>query len=332
MNYYNENDPKPAAWLRELMKQGLIPEGHVDERSITETKAADLRGFTQCHFFAGIGGWPLALKLAGYPGDRPVWTASLPCQPFSTAGQSQGVEDGRHLWPIFFDLVKVCRPNIIFGEQVARAIGFNWLDGISTDLEGADYTVGQAVCGAHSVGAPHKRKRLYWLGVSEGYGREAGRLGAEAARYGHSLEPASGVGVTLDDAKCSGLEGFGGDGNGGNEPGRIAKIENGPTTASGATRGLAHAGHSERCPEQGNELRECDSGTRESGAWSNYDLLYFRDDKFRRVEAGTFPLAHGVSGRVGLLRGYGNGIVPQLAAEFIQASLEAILETRGTVT
>src|SRR5580692_9240756 len=105
MNFYNENDPKAAAWLRELIAAGEIPEGKVDERSITEIKPADLDGFTQCHFFAGIGGWSLALKLAGWSAKRHVWTASLPCQPFSTAGQSHGVEDERHLWPTFFDLV-----------------------------------------------------------------------------------------------------------------------------------------------------------------------------------------------------------------------------------
>lgn len=51
MNYYNEWDKGAAAWLRELIKQGHIPLGVVDERSITEVKPEDLDGFTQCHFF-----------------------------------------------------------------------------------------------------------------------------------------------------------------------------------------------------------------------------------------------------------------------------------------
>src|SRR6185503_7889007 len=55
MNYYNENDPKTAAWLRELIKANLIAPGEVDERSITDVRPDDLRGFRQCHFFAGIG-------------------------------------------------------------------------------------------------------------------------------------------------------------------------------------------------------------------------------------------------------------------------------------
>lgn len=54
--YYNEIDPFAAAWLRQLIKAGLIADGEVDERSITEIQPADLVGFDQCHFFAGIGG------------------------------------------------------------------------------------------------------------------------------------------------------------------------------------------------------------------------------------------------------------------------------------
>lgn len=76
MNYYNEWDPQAAAWLRELIENKLIPEGVVDERSITEVQAKDLKGFTQCHFFAGIGGWPLALQLTGIPATTRLWTGS----------------------------------------------------------------------------------------------------------------------------------------------------------------------------------------------------------------------------------------------------------------
>jgi len=55
--YYNEFDPKAAEWLRELIRAGLIAPGEVDERSIEDVTPADLAGFRQCHFFAGIGGF-----------------------------------------------------------------------------------------------------------------------------------------------------------------------------------------------------------------------------------------------------------------------------------
>ena len=128
-------------------------------------KKDDLRGYTQCHFFAGIGGWSLALKLAGWPEDRPVWTGSCPCQPYSTAGKQRGNADERDLWPAFFRLIAECRPEFVFGEQVENAIRHGWLDRVYADLEREEYAVGAAVLGAHSVGAPHRRYRLYWGGV-----------------------------------------------------------------------------------------------------------------------------------------------------------------------
>lgn len=168
VNYYNEYDKKTAAWLRELIRQGLLPDGIVDERSIVDIKPSDLTGYTQCHFFAGIGGWSLALQLAGWPSDRPVWTGSCPCQPFSTAGKGLAQADERHLWPVFFNLIKECKPDTVFGEQVASAIGKGWLDGISADLETEGYACGATVLGAHSVGAPHIRQRLYWVANADG--------------------------------------------------------------------------------------------------------------------------------------------------------------------
>lgn len=70
--YYNENDPQAAQWLRELIKAGVIAPGDVDDRSILEVQPADLRGYAQCHFFAGIGGWSYALRLAGWPDGWPT--------------------------------------------------------------------------------------------------------------------------------------------------------------------------------------------------------------------------------------------------------------------
>ncbi len=161
--YYNELDKDAAAWLRVLISRNLIAPGDVDERSILEVKPDDLRGYGQCHFFAGIGGWSLALRLAGIPDDRPVWSGSCPCQPFSAAGKQRGSDDERHLWPAFFSLIRECRPGTVVGEQVAGAAGFAWYDHVAADLESAGYAAAAANLGAHSVGAPHLRQRLYWV-------------------------------------------------------------------------------------------------------------------------------------------------------------------------
>ena len=161
--YYNEFKPEAAHMLRQLIKDGLIAGGDVDERSITEVKPDDLIGYNQCHFFAGIGGWSVALRLAGWPDDRPVWTGSCPCQPFSTAGKQKGKADERHLWPVWFNLIRECKPSIVFGEQVAAAITHGWWDDVANDMEAEDYACGSAVLPACSVGAPHRRDRLWFV-------------------------------------------------------------------------------------------------------------------------------------------------------------------------
>ena len=167
VNYYNDNDPYCAVWLRNLITADLIPDGDVDDRGIEEVTASDVQGYTQCHFFAGIAGWSEALRLAGWPTTEPVWTGSCPCQPFSVAGRGRGEEDERHLWPEFRRLIAECRPPVIFGEQVAGKAGREWLGGVRQDLTRIGYTVAAADLCASSVGAPHIRQRLFWVACND---------------------------------------------------------------------------------------------------------------------------------------------------------------------
>ncbi|MEG6417494.1 DNA cytosine methyltransferase [Enterobacter asburiae] len=220
--YYNEINPTAAQWLRNLIAGGHIAPGVVDERSIEDVIPDELREFTQCHFFAGVGVWSHALRLAGWPDNKPVWTGSCPCQPFSQAGKGAGFDDERHLWPAFFHLISECRPGVIFGEQVASKDGLAWIDLVQTDLEATGYASGAVDLCAAGVGAPHIRQRLFWvaderMGNPNGERLEIGRSGSEffPDTEGRKVEKRSpglsGISCQLADASCERVrtQGFG---------------------------------------------------------------------------------------------------------------------------
>ena len=445
--YYNEIDPYAAAWLRNLVAAGRIAPGDVDERSIRDVSPDDLKAYTQCHFFAGIGVWSAALRLAGWADDRPVWTGSCPCQPFSVAGNGAGFADDRHLWPEMFRLIAERRPPVVFGEQVASKDGLAWLDLVHTDLEGADYAAAAVDLCAAGVGAPHIRQRLYWVadtnhaergpdatrgderhgsdtGRPQGSGdpercvepsrladtageRHDGRGAGEASAESREIErlerlrDASGVGNAnsagqqacdrepfgdearpkqsahtsshsgLADTQILRREGSDIRTAGGLPPLRATDIGEPSGLGNANSEGLAQRGGIARVPSGapgGNEgqaaeraggaydggLADTDAQRHKeqvllvrqradelqagslsdprpvsqqgsdtcrssptNGQWRDADWLFCRDGKWRPVEPGTFPLAHGATSRVGRLRAYGNAIVPQVAAEVI---------------
>ena len=279
MNYYNEWDSFAAEWLKQLIKDGLIPDGEVDSRSIADVRPEDLKGFTQCHFFAGIGGWSRALQLAGWSPDRPVWTGSPPCQSFSTAGSRKGKDDERHLWPVFFDLIRECQPPTVFGEQVAAAIRFGWLDDLQNDFEAEGYASGAFVLPSGSIGAYHKRDRLFF----------AAKRVADSNNLGH--ERSAGVGWEAQ--------------RGTEHSGSVSMAD------SLSERPEGFCGSGEKRITEHSQIR----------FWEDSEVIYCRDGKYRSIptEPALFPLAHGISNRVGILRGAGNAIVPQAAAEIIKA-------------
>lgn len=181
--YYNEIDAYAAQWLRNLIAAGHIAPGDVDERSIVDVSADDLKGYTQCHFFAGIGGWSLAARLAGWPDGRELWTGSCPCQPFSLAGKvhkkGKGTADARHLWPEFFRLIRAIRPSVVMGEQVPSAIGQGWLDAVANDMAGAEYAFEAAVLSSAPITRNHDGSRLYFVSALPAH--RAGRAGQGAS-------------------------------------------------------------------------------------------------------------------------------------------------------
>lgn len=316
--YYNEFDPKAAAWLRQLIKNGNITPGEVDERSITEISPDDLVGFDRVHFFAGIGTWDYCLNQSGW-GDRPIWTASLPCQPFSAAGKGLGKSDERHLLPHFIELVRQCKPDTIFGEQVEGAIKHGWLDDLQTNMEAEGYAIGHCVLGAHSVGAAHIRQRLYWVAdsQSERVGRASGISNSETRTFAdsrgyenwesvQSIARSSIIGVA--DTFC------------------FKRIKPGNGRGNESIAGAAGRTNSH------------------SSEPESIDWIYCRDNKYRPIKSGIKPLVNGIArgmvhsgdpseqinanetqeARVMRLKGYGNAIQAQTAMAFISAYMSIL--------
>ena len=281
--YYNEIDAYAAQWLRNLIDAGHIPAGEVDTRSIVDVRSADLAGYTQCHFFAGVGGWPLALRAAGWPDDLPAWTGSCPCQPFSRAGKRAGFDDERHLWPIWFRLIRQCSPAAVLGEQVASAS--EWLAFVRSDLEALGYAVGAVPIEAASAGSFHFRDR-YWIVADAGGPRLAKRkrIRRVLRQMGSMHEGQD----SSDDSRVGGLV----DPDGGRWEAWLDDTPAGHRIAAAS--------------DDGHGLR-----------W-----LPCADGKARPIGSGIPLLAHGVPCYAPKLRGYGNAIDIRVAAEVIGAFME----------
>ncbi len=406
MNFYNDICKDACAWTKELVREKLIPDGIVSDTPIQEIKAHELTEFTQCHFFSGVAGWPLAFQLAGIDPDENADSGSCPCQPFSGTGKQMGFADPRHLWPSFRRVINRRRPAKVYGEQVASALGREWLSRVFSDLEIMGYAgEGADLCSA-GVGSPNIRQRIYWMGdatdtglqgrdnrahegrpglgercdscrlanpTSQRLGEARDSGGGEAERIGGGCAD-GGVEHAESDGRQQRRSESGGRGaSGGCEPSRLAdsasKRFNGiggisegawgeseqERFESGCGGTISRLGYADRARREGRIIRWNGQYERPAGEarvagpatlggfWGVADLVFCRDEKWRRIEPGSFPLAHGIPSRVGplltelrklgrssislaranrniRLKGYGNAINPIVAAWFIAAS------------
>ncbi|NCC05161.1 MAG: DNA cytosine methyltransferase [Proteobacteria bacterium] len=322
--YYNEIDTFCCDWLSNLMDVGVITPGYIDNRSIEDVTPDDVSGYTRVGFFAGIGVWDYALRLAGWPEDRPVWHGSCPCQPFSSAGKGKGFKDERHLWPEFYRLISQCRPPVCFGEQVASKDGLAWVELVQANMESSDYAFGAVDTCSASFGAPHIRQRLYWVGAdtlgnSSGKGLE-GRGGFIKKSVPQRRERTDGYNPTtsstcgLADSESAGsshgrtgtvfpVVGFNG--------GKTCRLANTKSTRWGILNAenlwatdaqvdtFTNASDSPS-DEQQRFASEHPGPT--NGHWRDADWLLCRDGRWRPVESSTAQMADGLADRLGYSR------------------------------
>jgi DNA (cytosine-5)-methyltransferase 1 len=359
--YYNEFDTDKAEWLQNLMDAGQIAPGDIDTRSITDVQPADLLGYTQHHFFAGIGVWSAALRKAGWSDDRPVWTFSCPCPPFSTAGKGQECPscggrshlchpsktgyficldcghshfaDARHLYPEISRLAREFRPTAFFGEQVASIDGRTWLTAVRADMENMGYAVGASDLCSAGIGAPNIRQRLYFVGERVGYAK-----GEQCEQFmcrlkkGHGQKGETGKSVPLVQLAHTESERCGevreGERDRSTERERVGVAACRLGDADGEQQEAIERVH-EGCPATARTDMVARSGEADVDGRSS-DWLFCRDGKWRPVEPGTFPLAAKPAGDLGHvytrwhrigLKGYGDGLNLDVAATFIGSSM-----------
>tara|TARA_R110001583_G_scaffold193866_5_gene363523 strand:+ start:75993 stop:77069 length:1077 start_codon:yes stop_codon:yes gene_type:complete len=338
--YYNENDPYAAQWLRNLIAANVIAPGDVDERSILDVRPSDLDGYIQCHFFAGIGVWSYAARKAGWPDNRPLWTGSCPCGPFSQAGQRKGFDDERHLWPYWHYLIDQHQPDTVFGEQVASKDGLAWLDLVCADMEGTNYAFAAPDLCSAGVGAPNIRQRIFFVANANGLRRTGIRRSEKKGITEYS--------ETCKLANAESRRKRPQPSNKGEFRSHRGCSKNGSLANSNHNRFSAVASH--ECQDTKRHAKSCRSDDMldnierpgpVNGFWRDADWIFCKDERWRPIEPGTFPLAPGLTrdleqGRTkqermairaartyrrGTLRGYGNAINAELATTFIQEAM-----------
>jgi DNA (cytosine-5)-methyltransferase 1 len=135
--------------------------------------------------------------------ERPdVICGGYPCQPFSLAGQRGGASDPRHLWPECLRALRVLRPRYAVLENVRGhlSLGFSQVLG---DLAAIGFNAEWQVIPAASVGAPHRRDRLFIVAYPNGERLQGARPELKTTRIAGGGKKVGGV---LADPNRKGLE------------------------------------------------------------------------------------------------------------------------------
>lgn len=291
--------------------------------------------------FSGIGGFALAAKMVGgietvgfceiepwarkvlkknFPeipchddvktlkgneyGTIDLITGGYPCQPFSLAGKRKGQKDDRHLWPEVLRIIEKARPRMVLCENVAGHVSMG-LDSVLSELESIAYTGEPLVIPACAVDAKHRRDRVWIIAYDD---RAAIRHAEELIQRSESeaQPPHDGekglISNTDNTRQCSDDEKGG---EKGDDFGICSKV-------LAAARGV-------RQPRQG---APGDAVSSETERKREATITRNGSERCERsIEPAVGRVAHGIPQRLDRLKGLGNAIVPQVAAEILRAMI-----------
>ena len=300
-----------------------------------------------------------------YRGVVDIVSGGFPCQPFSEAGLRKSTEDDRHLWPHIKAGLAVLRPGVCFFENVegiatAKSPGYHSvLHNVLCDLEEMGYRATAGCFSAEEVGAPHRRKRWFILGLAnadsdpcdQGEPRRASR---ELSQEGQGLRRRQSQGQAreeswgsreldfgdsggfpaLGDSDLQGLEG----------PGAEHRLRScGQEAEAGGSGELAdtnggRGGQGLEQPQlwaEGTEQSPGDSGRTRPGSESQASRWPARPgeaqhvwEEPRVVKPSMGGTTNELPGRVDRLRSLGNAVVPEVAAKAFVYLLKEVMDER----
>jgi DNA (cytosine-5)-methyltransferase 1 len=256
-----------------------------------------------------------------------IITGGYPCQPFSVAGRKKGEDDPRHVWPEMFRLIKELRPTWVIGENVGGHIKLG-LDTVLENLESEGYSARTFSISATSIGANHKRERVWIianLADTERLGRTEGTQKSEELKREESSDKPDNCGqrctecqscqtvANSDEMQRQYLRG--------QESEQTQKTFERISERSRTQNGVANSEGSERNvddPNGGNGKTSQEELSREYGSACGVGTWW-------SVEPDVGRVAHGVPDRVDRLKCLGNSVVPQIPY-VIGLSLKKIIE------
>jgi DNA (cytosine-5)-methyltransferase 1 len=251
-----------------------------------------------------------------------IITGGFPCQPFSVAGKQKGTSDDRHLWPEMFRIIKAFKPRFVIGENVRGIVNIQEgvvFETVCTDLESEGYEVQPFNIPAASVGAPHRRERI-WIIASLENSRRTLQQGTELREKNEDE-------VGKENANQHQRSSSSSESNVANAYTRLSngsfeEVQSGRNTSDTSSEGTTDVANTESSighdfysiarngePSLQEIFGDGSSLPRESSWWN--------------VEPSVGRVAYGIPGRVHRLKGLGNSIIPQIAEEIGKAIIKA---------
>ena len=285
-----------------------------------------------------------------------IVSGGFPCQPFSQAGKRKGKSDDRYLWPEMLRVIKELQPSYVIGENVAGLLSMEngeTLKGILSDLEDAGYNNEIFIIPACSIGAWHRRDRIWIVAINTEFKSDGGhnakkgkgirlQMGGnklDKARRNKSANNIKSSSINASNTKEAKCEQSGNTWTG--RDGFTNSCENVSDTTGKRQqrRGEYERSRNSETYKNGEANRIIHDSKRNKKQWHVESpvggvaprLPTTLDGYWNQEPEGVPRVATGITNRVDRLKGLGNAIVPQVAYELFKAIINLENQITNTI-